>query len=39
MAETIPGADVVVLEAAHLANVEAPGPFNAAILEHLEPKL
>lgn len=36
MAEAIPGADLVVLEASHLANVEAPGPFNAAVLEHLE---
>lgn len=36
MAAAVPGADLVVLDASHLANVEQPGPFHAAVLEHLE---
>jgi 3-oxoadipate enol-lactonase len=37
MADAIPDADLVVLDdAAHLANVEQPQRFNAAVLDHLE---
>jgi 3-oxoadipate enol-lactonase len=37
MAERIPAADFVVLEdAAHIANVAQPEPFNAAVREHLD---
>lgn len=33
----IPGADLVVLDGvAHMANLAAPGPFDAAVREHLE---
>jgi 3-oxoadipate enol-lactonase len=36
IADAVPGADLVVLEgAAHIANVAAPGPFAAAVREHL----
>lgn len=36
LAARIPGSVTRALPAAHMANVEAPGPFNAAVLEHLE---
>jgi 3-oxoadipate enol-lactonase len=36
MADAIPDADLVVLDAGHLANVGLPERFNAAVLEHLE---
>ena len=37
-AAAVPGSRHVVLEgAAHLANVEQPGPFTEALLEHLVP--
>lgn len=36
IADAVPGADLVVLDgAAHIANVAVPGPFNAAVREHL----
>jgi 3-oxoadipate enol-lactonase len=36
IADSVPGADLVVLDgAAHIANVAVPGPFNAAVREHL----
>ncbi|CAN5562674.1 3-oxoadipate enol-lactonase [soil metagenome] len=39
MATAIPDADLVVLDASHLASAEQPGPFHAAVLEHLEKSL
>lgn len=37
MADAIPGSTLVVLQnAAHLSNVEAPDAFNAAVAEHLQ---
>jgi 3-oxoadipate enol-lactonase len=36
IADAVPDADLVVLDdAAHIANVAVPGPFNAAVREHL----
>lgn len=36
----IPDADLVIIEnAAHIANVNAPAPFNTAVIEHLERNL
>jgi 3-oxoadipate enol-lactonase len=40
MASAIPDADLVVVpESSHLANVEQPEAFNAAVVEHLEKHL
>jgi 3-oxoadipate enol-lactonase len=36
LAERIPGARLVELEAAHLSNVEAAAAFTGAVLAHLE---
>jgi 3-oxoadipate enol-lactonase len=38
MADAIPDADFVEVDAGHLANVGRPEPFNAAVLEHLDAK-
>jgi 3-oxoadipate enol-lactonase len=35
IAESVPGARLLVLEAAHIANVERADEWNAAVLEHL----
>ncbi len=37
LADAIPGARHVVLDAAHLSNIEQPEAFSAAVLSHLEP--
>jgi 3-oxoadipate enol-lactonase len=37
--DSIPGARLVVIEAAHLANIEQPEAVTREILEHLEPAL
>jgi 3-oxoadipate enol-lactonase len=36
LAREIPGASLVILDAAHLSNIEQPEAFNAALLTHLE---
>ncbi len=38
LAEKIPGAEYVELNAAHLSNIEAAEPFTAALLKFLEPQ-